>query len=62
MFVDTAEHLRASKGIAVAAAARVNSSGFVTADGQFGNLTLEESIQQDYAIMALELLSRSRIG
>jgi len=54
VFVDTAEHLRASKGIAVAAAARVNSSGFVIADGQFGNLTLEESIQQDYAIMALE--------
>ena len=33
VFVGTAEHLRVSKGIAVAAAARVYSSEFVIADG-----------------------------
>jgi hypothetical protein len=35
MDFDTAEQLRASKGVA----------SQLTADGQFGNLTLEESVQ-----------------
>jgi hypothetical protein len=44
------------KGISVSPAAAVDETSNLVFSGHFGGLTLEESIQQDYAAMALEHL------
>jgi hypothetical protein len=42
------------RGISISPAAAVDESSNMVFSGHFGGLTLEESIQQDYAVMALE--------
>ena len=52
--IEQLEANRVQRGVSVSPAAMVDETGKVIFDHPFGGLTFEESIQQDYAVMAME--------
>ena len=45
-----------TRGESLSAVAKVNQRGVVSVDKVFGGMSFEESIQHDYAVLAMELI------